>query len=503
MLCLVVALVLCGCSSTRIVGVRQIGQRQSTGESAESSSAAQGGAGGPSATDTAGAGGAITGGAAAGASSSATGARPVSRPVSSATAPSAVVGHPPGWLPAGPGTNGVTDSTIKVGLTTVDTAQFNAAFAGVTGNPQAAASQGYDANAAYTAVISYINAHGGIAGRTVVPVFYQVNTSNYVTASGRQQETQRACSRWTEDEHVFAFVGLNDPLIIDCAVKTKTALVSGWLTEARVSDAQASAGAPYLYQPSTFTTDRQDRDMAQFFVANGFFDQKAKVALFTEDKAASRNGADRGMKPILAAAGIKTVDIYYPDAVESSWNSYVLQMQTQGITHVIFTAGSGGVLPPLFLTRAAESQGYRPKWGMASTETPSGLITVGNLPPQQAQNILGMGWIPAGDDGDATLQGPEGDECGKVLKAAGQPVSDSCNFLFFLRDALAHATALSPQGLSAAVEGLATSFRCYITLDAATKFGPNHHDGASMVRKVVYDPGANNMIYTGPTQTVP
>ena len=56
---------------------------------------------------------------------------------------------------------------------------------------------------------------------------------------------------------------------------------------------------------------------------------------------------------------------------------------------------------------------------------------------------------------------------------------------------------------SAAVEGLATSFRCYITLDAATKFGPNHHDGASMVRKVVYDPGANNMIYTGPTQTVP
>ena len=60
-----------------------------------------------------------------------------------------------------------------------------------------------DQNGMVQAVVKWINGHGGMAGRTVVPVIHesQVETSTFAA------QAQSACSDFTEDHHVFAVVG--------------------------------------------------------------------------------------------------------------------------------------------------------------------------------------------------------------------------------------------------------------------------------------------------------
>ncbi|MET1002753.1 MAG: ABC transporter substrate-binding protein, partial [Acidimicrobiia bacterium] len=119
---------------------------------------------------------------------------------------------------------GVTDDTIKIGVTYVDTASLTAV--GLNFNLG-------DYQATYQALADDINAGGGINGRQLELVFATIDPTGPASADA-------ACVKLTEDDDVFLVTGffLNDAVL--CPVDTHaTAVVGGGMTPARLDAAKA------------------------------------------------------------------------------------------------------------------------------------------------------------------------------------------------------------------------------------------------------------------------
>ena len=92
---------------------------------------------------------------------------------------------------AGGSTPGVTKDEIKVGVTYIDFSSIRDIVDIDHG----------DYEAAYRAVIEDVNTSGGIDGRKIAPVFAAVSPVGTVAE-------QEACVKLTEDEKVFAAIGI-------------------------------------------------------------------------------------------------------------------------------------------------------------------------------------------------------------------------------------------------------------------------------------------------------
>ena len=132
---------------------------------------------------------------------------------------------------------GVTDSTIKIGVALVD-------FKCIEPYIQTTRVDEYKV---YDAFINDLNAKGGIAGRKIVPIyktFCPIVPAPALTL----------CTQFTEDEHVFAvigdFVDLTGQAQPCIAKQHKTVLITFNLTQAIVNSAP---GGILL----TFNTDQE------------------------------------------------------------------------------------------------------------------------------------------------------------------------------------------------------------------------------------------------------
>ena len=118
---------------------------------------------------------------------------------------------------------GVTEDTIKVGVTFVDLAAIG----------DIATLDHGDYAAAYQALIDDINANGGINGRTVEATIIGVNPVG-------TDSSDAACVQLTEDEDVFAVMGFFNGDAPNCVVGTHaTALIGGAMTAERLTRAEA------------------------------------------------------------------------------------------------------------------------------------------------------------------------------------------------------------------------------------------------------------------------
>jgi hypothetical protein len=125
-------------------------------------------------------------------------------------------------VPTGP-SPGVTDDSVKIGITYVDLEALGDIVSLDHG----------DYELAYNAVIDDINADGGINGRTLEPVFAPINPVGTASADA-------SCLELTEDEEVFVVVGFfldEGPL---CYLEThQTAVIGGAMTPERLDRAEA------------------------------------------------------------------------------------------------------------------------------------------------------------------------------------------------------------------------------------------------------------------------
>jgi hypothetical protein len=418
----------------------------------------------------------------------AVGGSAVARPGAAA---GAAVQQAGGRAPIAPGTHGVTDSTVEVGLMEFDPTESNAVNR-ATGGGNLNGENAMTGRQVDAEVVKYINAHGGLGGRKVVPVYAQQSVVQYATASGRQRQQQQACDTLTQDHHVFFIsgAGATEDLMLDCAVRTKTPLMANRIMAYPSEQVAASA---YWYAPNGLTGEHRERALANELLDQGFFTPGAKVALMIEDRPGIRAGVARGMKPVLQAAKVDVVqEIVYPDFLASPWDTYILRLKQLQVTHVVMSATSGASQSARSMMEKAESSAFRPRWGIASDNRPKDLFTQ-NAPVEQLKRAQGMGWSQSEDIDLPSMRDSVTSSadaiCRQIVpKAEGENRRANCEFFFFLKAVFDRMTVVSPEGFARAAESMGTGYVGLFTVNGTTRFGPGRHDGPETIQAFAFDP---------------
>jgi ABC-type branched-subunit amino acid transport system substrate-binding protein len=386
----------------------------------------------------------------------------------------------------------VTANEIRIGFHTPNpgsTAAIYAALGIAVADP--------DGKAESLALVNYINAHGGIAGRRVVAVNYVDDGSGSWSA-----DNEAACSAFTEDNHVFAAISIittpESDVLASCLAQHQTAFVfnNRIVWDQRMFD----SWAPYVYAPSYIEGDRWGSIIDQL-VADNYFDPGSKLGLLWQETGSTKRTLDSVIKPRLSAHGIPvSAEFAYspPDSegglsnVSAQIESAVLRFRASGVTHVVFvgTSGEGS----LFFIPEAESQGYHPRYGFTSMEIPQ--IIAATVPKDQLHRAVGIGWVPTMDVD--TAQDPNNNPaqalCLRIMQQAGVSIPGRwaqsqtvklCDGVFFLQAALARAPTLTAAGLRQGVTALGSSYRSSFTF--GTQFGTGRWDGVAALRPEAFD----------------
>ena len=412
----------------------------------------------------------------------------------------------PGGIPSagfvGPG---VTASEIKIGMTLVQTGTI---FGDVTGVPVDFGDTRAQANAA----VEYMNRTGGIAGRTVKPVYYTFDLGRPGLTDG--QSEQEACSAWTEDNRVFA--GINGALARQALLVCLAGRgVPGIHDGMPIDDVTLNKYRGFWYASyggAGLTLDRLAEKQVKVYAGQGLFGANAVVGIEHFDDPAYKRVVENVFKPELAKVGVKRVVTQAAPRGGFEATSYVTNFRREGVTHVLFL-GEGG-LYPLFFMRAAEDQQWFPKYGVHTDMALGQLLQLG-APPRQLANANAMGWAPVVDVDNAHDPGPvsaSNSLCLDIMRKAGQDMGNRgamatalgyCNGLFLLRQALSPVTQITVAGLSAGMAALGTSYESPGVF--GTRFTSQQHDGAAAYRDLRFltAGGCNCFSYSGPIKPFP
>lgn len=369
------------------------------------------------------------------------------------------------------------------------------------------------------AVISYLNAHGGLFGRQVKAVFHDQSTVD--AAANPDAVGNASCTYFTQDRRVIAV--LNPVTLIDvdsfrsCLAKSKVPLFSA--SVAGVSQAAASRFAPYFYQSVATTWDALAPVLVKHLQAAGWFGSawdttngrslpgKATVGILTPD---TPDGIRTGqlLDAALAAAGSRAAQTFRFSTKNNNadMSSAVLQFRGNGIDHVIGTESS----LVAFQTQA-QSQGYRPRYGIHTLNAPLTFLQT-NGGATQNSGAVGVGWAPAFDVDDARDPGsinPGVPLCDGIMKAgkqafAGKRLARSVAYAFCDGLRLIAEGATAGGGLTGTqiYDGV---LRIAPTFHSAFSFVPGLRPGRLTVpggvRPLAYDTGCSCYRYSSKTTT--
>ena len=363
-----------------------------------------------------------------------------------------------------------------------------------------------------TAITDDLNARGGIAGRKVVPVFYDYQTGDLLT-NGPGAD-QAACSHFTEDTDVFAVIAVTGPqseVLPQCLYDHQVALIANDNIPYPRTYWERWTG--FIHSTANPMTERLIPVWLQRSDAVGYFtgwDTTAGGPSMTAPVKIGivRANAESGelfrdiVADALADLGHEITSDYALDSAfdTNGMSSAVLQFRSAGVTHVIVES-----LFLLLFPQAAESQQYRPRYTVTTANAP--LLVQSATPPQQLNGAVGVGYFPsydvdtAHDPGDPS---PAAAHCREIQAAAGNDPNqrESWNLQTKACDAFAFiAEAIRIAGLhtGALAEG-AAQIRSLPPAGAfAITFGPGRPDGPGAVRDTGYDLACECFVFTSAT----
>jgi hypothetical protein len=398
------------------------------------------------------------------------------------------------WFgPVGPG---VTAKTIKIGISTFKIGDF-AKNLGVNVDVGDNEAQAY-------AVIKYVNAHGGIAGRQVIPSFFEVDFSTSGGTDGQFEAA--ACEQWTQDDKVFAAINLSlqRQQLLSCLGKKDVLAVHNGL---QIDEARMSPYRRWYYATMAGSGTIQDRAAHTedaMLCQRGWF-KGATVGIIYFDEPAMRHIVDKIYEPeIKGCGGKKVVKQAAGRGLTTADSTYVARFQQEGVTNVMFL-GEGGSYPYTFMP-AAQNQLYFPKYSLRSDHAPAIQLAAAQVPPEQLRNAIGIGWSPMQDTDAGGDPGPTGDGdrlCLSIFKNASIDVSDRgarlaamnfCSGLLFLQQALNGTTSVTSKGVAQAVAAMGTKFSPPSTF--ACRFSSTQHDCPSTYRVFAYNFSLKKFRYT-------
>ena len=384
---------------------------------------------------------------------------------------------------------GVTAKYIYVGIP-----YSSQAAAGDSAIGAAGAAPSYDERSVFNSVIDYANAHGGFAGRQLVPLYYNVSlTENTDT------QYEAACAYFTQDNKVMFLPGGDADNIFDaCAQKAGTvALGVGAATEATVKK------FPNVVDPDGIALDRIGSVTATGLFKGNYF--TGKLGLVTWDSPAYQATVANGYLPTLGAHNIKPLDTVYisvPQQISAlgdmtaQVSSAVTKFKAEGIDHVIIQDGPAGVWSGAGLTfewmNQAKSQNYFPRYGENSGNAPGWSV----LPADEQNNLLAI------DDSDGDAQYDVGwhtnqarQKCFQIEANAGYPVNSSnqnnegiaagvCDDVFFVQQVINSLPVVSTANFVTAAQNLGYGFSPAVVY--GSWLTPGRRDGGDMFRTEEY-----------------
>ena len=398
---------------------------------------------------------------------------------------------------------GVTADSIKIGFQVTRNLQAAFAAVGAEGRPA-------EERDVRQAVVDWLNARGGIAGRKIIPIWHEFEA----TSGTFESQAQEACATFTEDNEVFAAVssnvGGNDAFLACMAAKGVPDIeLNLWPYDKTYYDRYPGL----LYQPGRIRSDRAYGPWVDRLADAGYFDPGHRVGILRFDAPIFTRLSDQVVKPRLAARRAtlaEEVIITTPRSVaefggmSAAFNSAIVRFRRAGVTHVMMIENAG--IMPFFFLQQAESQGFRPRYALTSIDIPETVSS--QSPAAQLNRAMGLGWTPPIDVDYADHPGgnPAWKLCEEIMKGAGFDnfsggigfyYNNACDALFFLKQAGDRASALTPDGLRQSVEALGTSYVSPYGL-GPTQFGPGKRDGAAAAGIIAFENGCACFRYTGP-----
>src|SRR4051794_30596599 len=148
---------------------------------------------------------------------------------------------------------GITDSKIYIGVTYSSGAD---AANRALGNNITTGDQQADAQA----VIDEINSSGGVAGRKLVPIYY-----DYQTSDARPYTTidSEACAKFTQDNHVFAVAGDGITDNFDACIDHAGVLLVSSIGQLIGPNSNFFRKYPYNFQAGYVSQDRMMAEQAR------------------------------------------------------------------------------------------------------------------------------------------------------------------------------------------------------------------------------------------------
>jgi hypothetical protein len=393
---------------------------------------------------------------------------------------------------------GFTAKTLSIGVTTNKDAQAALNAVGISSGPLG------DQEAMVKAVLSDINAQGGVLGRHIAPVFHDVKTTE--TSSNPEGAAQAACSAFTEDTQVAAALELvlDSRLFAECMVKHRAFVVSNGLT---FTDKTYVRGlTPNFFRLTSPLAERLVPTLLGRMTALGYFSPwdnvngrpgkaPVNVGLFYLDEPAPTR-VFNNMAARLQRAGYKVTRYAY-SRQDSSYQNAVLKFQSSGVTHVIGDNGSY-----ILLMRETQTQGYYPRYGLTSYNG-GAILLQGNVPSSALAGALGVGWVPTVDVDaahDPGSTGPAYSACIQTMHKHGVDIST--------RSALAWALGIC-DGLKVLTQSMQagsgfdgshiTAGRARFSFQSTVSFSNENNEGRidmpSAVRDYGYQSGCSCFVY--------
>jgi hypothetical protein len=359
------------------------------------------------------------------------------------------------------------------------------------------------------AVAAWVNAHGGIGGRSLVlkPVSFDpaVSTS-YWTAF-----TPACTALTTGGLRPLAVVGAVEDAVTQagCLASHGIPLVGDGPV---VGDTKllTDAGA-YLFAPGSMALDRLASAEVRILGSDGFFAKDLHVGILRLDGQVFARTADR-VRSALGSARVTVADEQVLPAARTAKDAAsfaaraaaaALSLRRAGVNRLIVL--DEGIASATFM-REAERQGYRPTYALNSAMGPAWLAGV--APAAQLKDAQGVGFAPVLDVGAAGEPTPPDTRrrCESIYRDGKVAIGDRtpagqfaalalCDDLFAIRDAVASADGTATAAWTSALEKLGRKRVSAVALSA--KLTHDRHDGAALVRRVRFEGSCRCMRYAG------
>ena len=420
---------------------------------------------------------------------------------------------------------GVTATAVYLGVPYTDNSDEANAALGAGGLNSG------DSRADYKAVVDDINAHGGVAGRKLVPIFHRYDATSQEPSA---DQDQAACSDFTEDHHVAGVVsvGVSDnftPCVTRAgAIEVDASVLVG-------PDKAEFSKYPYYFDAGLLSQDRLMAAYVPSLVRQHYFTGwnadagrpgpgKAKIGVLGVDVPEWNRPTDHVFLPALRDAGYNVaakdvIRIHNPNsAAEDSQTlaqiqNSVLRFRSDGVTHVIFLDTRGSFLT--FFGKDAKAQRYFPRFGIDSGSAVQTIYDAGLADADQLNGAVGLGWNPATDlspKAAAQYNTPAHTECLRVVrKRSGQALSgadeqavaiSACDEVrLFARAVELAGPVINHDTLRGAIESLHGGF-VPAGLPAAY-FGPGRHDAAELGFDLAWNASCTCAKYTNGPFRIP